>query len=222
MSLEYNTTREPLIISEYGRIVQKMVTYVKSIEDKEKRTQAAQAVIQSMNIVHSGSKDFIDYRHKLWDHLHVIAGYDLDVESPYASPIKEGKAQAEKLLYTQERAMKFRYYGRNLENMILGAMKLPDGEEKDLLAGQIANTMKKLYLTWNKETVSDELINDHLVLLSGGSLKLKENMVLENTQDILNRNHKKAQTNQRPYNQNNKNRNFGKNNKPFKKKNPGM
>lgn len=219
--MEYNTTREPLIISEYGRIVQNMVAYVKGIEDKEKRTQAAQAVIQSMSIVHTGSKDFTEYRQKLWDHLHVIAGYELDVEAPYPAPVHADKIKPDQLNYMQDRAMKFRYYGRNLENMILGAMKLPEGEEKDLLVGQIANTMKKLYLTWNKETVSDEIINDHLVLLSAGDLRLKENVVLENTQDILNRNRKKPQTNQRPFNQNNKNRNFSKN-KPFRKKNPGM
>ena len=43
--MEYNTTRTHLIMKEYGRHIQKMVDYLLTIEDPEKRQKNAMSLI---------------------------------------------------------------------------------------------------------------------------------------------------------------------------------
>lgn len=183
--MEYNTQREPMIISEYGRNIQKLVKYIISIEDREKRTQAAHILVNTMATLHQGAKDYSDYKQKLWDHLHTIAEFKLDVDSPYAIPEKNESFKPDKLSYKQTNDLHYRYYGRNLEQMVRSASELEDGEAKNYLVALIANTMKKLYLTWNKDTVNDDVIKEHLKVLSDGKLQLPENFVFEDTSELI-------------------------------------
>ena len=74
---------------EYGRHIQKMVEYVLSIEDKDKRQQQAQVVIELMGFLNPHLRNVEDFRHKLWDHLFFISDFNLDVASPYPIPQKE-------------------------------------------------------------------------------------------------------------------------------------
>jgi hypothetical protein len=50
-----------------------------------------------------------------------------------------------------------------------------EGDLKEALIFTIANHMKKCFLNWNKDTVEDDVIFDHLRELSGGKIDLKEN-----------------------------------------------
>ena len=170
--MEYNTQREQLKIADYGRCVSKLIDYAKTIEDRDERTRMAQSIVDTMALVNPKVKERTDYRHMLWDHLMMLADYDLDVDSPY--PV-DREAQVDvhpRTLQYSDSQIRYRHYGRALEDMIRAVASLPDGEEKSQLAQQIAHTMKRQYLQWNRDTVDDQLIRDQLAELSGGRLQL--------------------------------------------------
>ncbi|GAL72441.1 hypothetical protein JCM19302_1203 [Jejuia pallidilutea] len=50
---------------------------------------------------------------------------------------------------------------------------MEDGELKEALVYTIANHMKKCFLNWNKDTVEDAVIYDHLYELSNGKIDLR-------------------------------------------------
>ena len=87
--LLYNTERVKLYVPEYGRNVQKMVDYLKTIEDRQKRNEQAKAVIKVMEILNPAVHLQENYEQKLWDHLFIISGFDLDVDAPYPMPAPE-------------------------------------------------------------------------------------------------------------------------------------
>ncbi|HFX17610.1 MAG TPA: DUF4290 domain-containing protein [Flavobacteriales bacterium] len=171
-TFHYNTDREPLIIPEYGRYIHEMVAYLKTIEDRDKRNKNALAVINLLGRQNPHLRDVPDFQHKLWDHLFIMAGFDLDVDSPFPKPSPEKlKATPEKLPYPKK-GYQFRFYGHIIKKMIDEAVKWEEGELKDKLIQTIANHMKKNYLTWNKDSVSDDVIFEHLRILSDGQINL--------------------------------------------------
>ncbi|MCB2220642.1 MAG: DUF4290 domain-containing protein [Bacteroidetes bacterium] len=189
--MEYNTTRDKLIISEYGRNVQKLVREAMKIEDREKRSKFAKVIVQIMGQLNPAVRDSGDYKHKLWDHLHIISDFKLDVDAPYDPPSREAlQARPEKISYGDNH-IKYRMYGSNVAKIIDKAVELEDGYEKDALVHAIANHLKKSYLNWNRESVDDEQIFEHLKVLSHGKLELKEDLRLNSTNEILARNKKK-------------------------------
>lgn len=171
--LEYNTEREHLIIPEYGRHVQKMVNYAKSQESKEERNRLAKAIISIMGNLQPHLRDVPDFQHKLWDQLYIMSDFELDVDSPYDKPEKEVIfGRPEPLDYPQNHP-KYRFYGNNIKTMIDEAIKWDEGKMKEALIYTIANHMKKCFLNWNKDTVDDEVIFQHLYELSEGKINLK-------------------------------------------------
>ena len=189
--MEYNSQREHLIIPEYGRNIQKMVNYAKTIEDREKRNEAAKFIVSVMASMNQQNKDAGDYRQTLWDHLFIISKFELDVDSPYPMPEKESLTRKpDKVLYSDNK-IRFRHYGKNIEAIIKKATEFEEGPEKDALIHAIANHLKKSYLNWNRESVDDVAIEKHLEILSEGKLSLSENQTLTSTSDILARNKSK-------------------------------
>ena len=189
--MDYNSTREKLIIPEYGRNVQKMIFYALTMEDREKRTSFVKYIAGVMTQMHISTGSYGDYHHMIWDHLHIIAGYKMDVDSPYPMPDKETIEARPKTLSYSTGNIKYRPYGSNIEKMIKLAMTYEEGEEKDSLIENIANHLKKAYLNWNRDSVEDEVIVNHLAVLSDGKLKLKEGFVFKSTDDILAQKNKK-------------------------------
>ncbi len=172
-NLEYNTEREHLIIPEYGRHLQKMINHAKTRETKEERNKVAKAIIAVMGNLQPHLRDVPDFQHKLWDQLFIMADFDIDVDSPFDKPEKEVlQARPEPLKYPQNHP-KYRFYGNNIKTMIDVAITWEDGEMKEALVYTIANHMKKCFLNWNKDTVEDDVIYDHLFELSNGQLNLK-------------------------------------------------
>lgn len=185
--MEYNTARDHLIIPEYGRNIQKMVDYAITIEDREKRTEAARAIIVSMSQMNPTIKDTSDYAHVLWDHLHIISKFKLDVDGPFPPPSQEKLSKKpDKLEYSNENIY-LRHYGKNLLNMIKEAAKFDEGEEKKAIALALANQMKKSYLKWNRESVTDAGIIKQLGELSKGKLVVPEDTELIATSDVVQR-----------------------------------
>lgn len=186
MEIEYNSEREPLIIPEYGRHIQKLVNHCKAIENDEERNIMARAIVDVMGNLQPHLRDVPDFQHKLWDQLFIMSNYRLDADSPYPKPSQEElKAKPEKLEYPKS-ISKYRFYGNNIQIMIDTAISWEEGELKDALIFTIANHMKKSYLNWNKDTVDDSSILEHLEELSKGKLKLPlKNNELSESKNLL-------------------------------------
>ena len=216
--LEYNSQRSHLIIPEYGRHLQKLIDQATAIEDREERNKAAKYIISVMGSLNPHLRDVPDFQHKLWDQLFIMAEFDLDVKSPYPIPTKKDTVNSKpnKVDYPKS-IYKYRYYGNNIRKMIDVAVTWEEGEKREGLNFAIANHMKKCYLLWNKDTVDDQVIFDHLYELSDGKIDLRkaeDNLVsperLNNNNNHSNNhqnNNNRNQNNNRSYSNNNQNSN---------------
>lgn len=185
-NIEYNTEREHLIIPEYGRHIQKMVNHAISIEDREERNKCAKSIISVMGNLNPHLRDVPDFQHKLWDQLFIISDFKLDVEAPYPKPSKEELAERPEPLNYPQNHPKYRFYGNNIKRMIDVANSWEDGDMKEGLVLTIANHMKKCFLNWNKDTVEDAVIFEHLFELSDGKINLRNSDEdLSASQDLL-------------------------------------
>jgi hypothetical protein len=185
VQMEYNTQMPKLIIPEYGRNIQKLIEYACTIKNKEERNNIANSIIAIMGRLNPMLRDITDFRHKLWDHLFIISNFKLDVDSPYPVPSKEIlTTKPERVKYPAAK-MKFKHYGKAVERLIEKASDMKSGEEKTAFIEAIANLMKKSYLVWNRDTVSDSVILQELEDLSKGKLKVPENFRMTSTYDIL-------------------------------------
>ncbi len=191
MAYDYNSARKKLVLPEYGRNIQKMVNHIKTIEDRDERNKAARTVIGVMGNLNPHLRDVNDFKHKLWDHLAIIADFDLDIDSPYELLKPESLQSKPNNVQYNQHSIRYKHYGRSIVLMIDKAVEMEEGEEKNDLIRMIAYHMKKSYLTWNREAVSDEEIFTDLNTLSGGKIKVSEELKLPETKDILAKNRKK-------------------------------
>lgn len=185
-ALQYNSERTPLIIPEYGRHMHIMVEQLLATQDREERNKKAKAIIGVMGNLNPHLRDVPDFQHKLWDQLFIMSDFALDVDSPFEKPVREVLEQHPEPLSYPQNFPKYRFYGNNIKSMIDVALGWEEGEMKDALVYNIANHMKKCFLNWNKDTVDDQVIFDHLSEFSQGKLTVKEELLpLTPTQDLL-------------------------------------
>jgi Domain of unknown function (DUF4290) len=170
-NMEYNTTRNHLIIREYGRHIQKMVEYVLTIEDREKRQKNAYSLIELMGFLNPHLKNVEDFRHKLWDHLFLISDFKLDVDSPYPIPTRETLRGRPDPIPYPKRYPKYNHLGKNIEIVIDKALKEEDAEKRQGFANSIAYYMKLTYSNWHKELVHDDNIQTELASITDGELE---------------------------------------------------
>jgi len=174
-----------MALPEYGRNIQKMVDFIKTIEDRDERTRAARSVIKIMGNLNPNLRDSGDIKHKLWDHLTIIADFELDIDSPYPPPEKETLLEKPNEIGYKKGEVKYLHYGRVIEMMIEEASKMEKGERRDYLIILIANQMKKASATWNKSQVNDDVIISDLKFLSKGELIVPEGTKLLDVKDLL-------------------------------------
>lgn len=174
MDLEYNSSRNKLVISEYGRHIQKLVEHAMTLTDKAERQKMANGIIEIMGELNPHLRDVVDFKHKLWDHLFVISNFELDVDSPYEKPIIEKLFEKPEPLNYPNSKIKYNHYGKVIELMIAEAINLEDEELKKKLVIAIANQMKKSYVNWNLDNVEDEVIFNQLIKLSNNKLSVPE------------------------------------------------
>ena len=204
-NLEYNTVREDLIIPEYGRHIQKMIHHAYSQKSKEERNRIAKSVISVMGNLQPHLRDVSDFQHKLWDQLFIMSDFKLDVDSPFEKPKKEELlAKPDPLSYPQN-FPKYRFYGNNIKIMIDEAVKWDSGDKKEALVYIIANHMKKCFLNWNKDSVKDQVIFDHLYELSNSKIDLRNSKESLLDASVLMRS-KKRFSNKKYFKKNNKGR----------------
>ena len=150
-----------------------MVEHAVAIEEEKERNKVAKSIIAVMGNMNPHLRDVPDFQHMLWDQLFIISDFKLDVDSPFPKPSREMlEERPERMSYPQN-FPKYRFYGNNIKRMIDQATKWEEGPEKEGLVYTIANHMKKSYLSWNKDTVDDKVIFEHLKELSGGNINLK-------------------------------------------------
>jgi len=185
MTFDYNTQRKRMALPEYGRNVQKMIEHIKGIKDEEEKNRAARTVIQIMGNLNPNLRDVTDFKHKLWDHLMIIADFDLKIDSPYPEPDKMKLVAKPNRVPYHNGEIRYAHYGRIIQLLVDTASTLEEGEEKNYLTTLILNQMKKDYLTWNKGLVADEIIFRDLGDLSRGRLKVPENFKMLDVRELL-------------------------------------
>jgi len=196
--MRYNTQEKRLALPEYGRNIQNMVDYCVSISDREERTRCANAIVIIMGNMFPHLRDVNDFKHILWDHLAIMSDFALDIDYPYEVIKREDLyLKPNKLPYSQGK-IKYKHYGKNLENMIAKAIQYEEGEKKEYLISLLANHMKKSFLTWNKENVEDRKIFKDMGELSGGRIIMNEEQhKLTESKDIVTK--KNKNTNRRQH-----------------------
>ena len=186
IKLLYNTERVKLWMPEYGRNVQKMVDYLKSIEDREKRNDQAKAIVKVMEILNPQVHVQENWEQKLWDHLHIISGFDLDIDSPYPAPTEDSLYERPAVVPLVKKPIKANHYGRNIENIIDLIAEQEDGDVKTSMIRSLAIYMRQQYLIWNKDTVADETIFQDIEKLSDYRIKVPEGIQLSRVSSDMN------------------------------------
>ncbi|NDC42203.1 MAG: DUF4290 domain-containing protein, partial [Chitinophagia bacterium] len=168
--MEYNTTRSQLQMPEYGRNVQRMIEFLPTIEDKERRLHNAEFIIELMGTLNPHLKTIEDYKHKLWDHLYQMTGFNLEVDSPYPPPTPEMVFKKPQVLPYPQKPIQHRHLGYNINDLLQRAIAETDPEKKQGLTQAIGYYMKLAYSNWHKEPVHDDMIRNELREISGGAL----------------------------------------------------
>lgn len=168
--MEYNTSRQLMKIKEYGRGIHDMVQYLKTIDDREKRQKNAEAIIEIMAILSPQQKAIEDYKHKLWDHLFLMADYNLDVDCPYPIPTQEVKERRPDPLPYPKTKIRWNHFGKKFEELFDKAIEEEDQEKKQGYICVLILFMKVAYANWHKENVHDDMLRDELVTMSKGKL----------------------------------------------------
>ncbi len=211
--MQYNTQQKRMTLPEYGRSIQNMVDYAITIEDRAERQRCANTIINIMGNMFPHLRDVPDFKHKLWDHLAIMSDFKLDIDYPFEIIRKDNLDTKPDYVPYPSGKIRYRHYGRSIEELIKKAADFPEGMEKQNLVAMICSQMKKDYIAWNKDTVDDAKIADDLAELSDGKLRL--------TDDIYNLMIERSEVaNSRPKNgnQNNQNSRNNRNNRNSKKK----
>lgn len=185
LNMDYNSERPDLVIPEYGRNIQRMVEYAVTIKSQELRNQVANAIINVMGQLFPHLRDEENYKHKLWDHIFIMSDFKLDVESPYPKPSPQQFQDKPEIVNYPTNDIKFGHYGKILTQVLKTLTNFPDGEEKDRLIVDLANMMKRMYITGAQSTISDEVIIRQLKEFSGGEITWKEEWTLSTANELV-------------------------------------
>ncbi len=200
--MEYNTTRSKLLMPEYGRNVQKMIEYLVTVDDREKRLKQAEVIIELMGTLNPHLKTIEDYKHKLWDHLYQMTDFNLDVDSPYPCPTPEMIFKKPEVLPYPQEQIQHRHLGKNIQSLLAKAMAETDDEKRHGLTQAIGYYMKLAYANWHKEPVHDDMIKNELKEITGGQLRFESGGARVHFDNNTRNNNFKQRNN------NNNNRNF--------------
>jgi len=179
MKGEYNSQREQIILKEYGRNVQKLVNYIRTIPDKEKRTQMATTLIELIKQLAPVAKEAQENPQRMWDDLYIMANFDLDVNNPFTTPDRSILQKKPRKMEYPQSDVRFRHYGKNIERLVQEAMKKEDPQEREEATIYLGKLMKTFYGNWNKETLDDSVIVRDITNMSKGKLTLNLEKVRE-------------------------------------------
>lgn len=208
--MEYNTIRSKMLMPEYGRNVQRMVEYLMTIEDRARRLRNAEAIVELMGTLNPHLKQMEDYQHKLWDHLHQMTDFKLDVDAPYPAPTREQVFKKPEVIPYPQTNIKHRHFGRNMDSLIKKALEETDPEKKQGFTQIIGYYMKLAYTNWHKEPVHDDMIRSELAELTNGELQYEQGgyrVYFDTRTNFKNNNNNNNNRNRNNNNRNNNNNN---------------
>jgi hypothetical protein len=178
-SLEYNTQREAIILKEYGRNVQKLIAYLRTITDKDKRTELAYTLLELIKQLAPVAKEAHENPQRMWDDLYIIANFNLDVNSPFPIPDPATVFKKPMRMEYPQSDVRYKHYGLNIERLVKEAVKKESPEDRKDAAIYLGKLMKTFYGNWNKETLDDSVIVRDLKNMSGGQLSVDIDKVRE-------------------------------------------
>lgn len=221
--MEYSISEKPLKLREFGRNIQSMVDYAKTLEDKELRTRVAHEIIRIMGNLNPSLRENPDYKQKLWDAIHTIGDYSLDIDSPYPVPLSPEEEEPKERMQYFRLKPRYRQYGVNVQLMIEKALEMEDGELKSAYLNLIANTMKQFLRNMDRETTPEGVIAEHMRDLSKGRLKvsgedLTINKAPANYHNNKNNSGGRSKNNNRRGGSKNNNKNYNRNRKNGRRK----
>jgi hypothetical protein len=170
--LQNNTQREAIILKEYGRNVQKLVDYIRTIPDKEKRTKMAITLIELIKQLAPVAKEAQENPQRMWDDLYIIADFNLDIDNPFTTPDRTILFKRPRKMEYPQSDVRFKHYGKNVERLVQEAIKKEDPQEREEATIYLGKLMKTFYSNWNKETLDDSVIVKDLAIMSKGKLQL--------------------------------------------------
>jgi len=183
--MDYNTQRPQMKLPEYGRTIQQMVDYCCTIEDREERTKAAYSVIAIMGNMNPHLRDVADFKHKLWDHLAIMSDFKMDIEWPYPLPDMALLSEKPEKLPYSDNSFKFRHYGKFIEEILKKLNEIEEPEKRNALLEMMANHMKRSYMVWKKENISDDIIFKELAIITRGKAEVPEGLKLGDFREVL-------------------------------------
>ena len=202
--MQYNTQQKRMPLPDYGRSIQNMVDFALTIQDRSERQRCANTIINIMGNMFPHLRDVPDFKHKLWDHLAIMADFKLDIDYPYEIIRKDNLVTKPDPIPYPSTKIRYRHYGRTLEILIKKACEFQEGDEKKNLVALICNHMKKDYMAWNKDTVDDRKIAEDLAEFSGGKLQMDDEIlrlmserIAQNYRPRTNNNNNQRNNNQR-------------------------
>ncbi|WP_375583870.1 DUF4290 domain-containing protein [Cyclobacterium xiamenense] len=174
--------KNKVILKEYGKNIQKLVDYIKTVPEEEKRTEYAFALVELMKQLNPQLKTESDQ--KLWDDMYIMSDFELEVNGPFPMPPKELLGKKPQPIGYPEGEVRFKHYGRNIEKLIEKAIEIEDDDEQEAALIYIGQLMRSFHSTWNRENFDDAIIIDDIKTLSKGRLhidleKVKENGLFE-------------------------------------------
>ncbi len=220
---EYNSQRPHIILKEYGRNVQKLVEYIRSVPDKDKRTDLSYTLIELIKQLTPSIKEQGEDPQRLWDDLYIIADFNLDVNNPFPVPEREILFKKPMKMAYPQSDVRFKHYGKNIEKLVKEALKKEDPQEREDAIIYLGKLMKTFYGNWNKETLDDSVILKDIQAMSGGALNMTIDKVREdNLFEKLYKERKKNRPNQQGgHNSGGGQRHQGGGHRPFNKNKGG-
>lgn len=174
---DYNTGKPALILKEYGRNMQMLVDHLRTIEDKEKRSEFAYLLVDLMKLINPAARDSQENSQKLWDDLFIMSDFNMDIDSPYPMPEREILNKKPERMGYQSTTIRFKHYGRNIQLLIKKAMELEETEDKEAAVIHIGRLMKSFQNTWNRDNVEDQTILKNIEKMSNNELTIDINKV---------------------------------------------
>ena len=186
-------TKPALMLKEYGRNFQKLVEFLGTIEDKEKRTAYTTKLVDMMQQTTFFHRDKqLDNTQKLWNDLYTMSNYNADLESEFPMCERKLHEKRPKKVDYQNNQIKYKHYGKNIELLIEKAMTIEGEKEREDAIVYIGRLMKSFYSTWNKDFVEDRILVKQIEQLSNGKLKIDtEKVISENLFEPLFKERKK-------------------------------
>lgn len=169
-TIPYNTSEKKLVLPEYGRNIQRMVDRCVEMEDREERTRCAYSIADSMAVLFPSAVGENGDMKKIWDHINIMSGFNLDIDFPCEVLTKEQLQPKAKDIPYSKNISRFRQYGKDVQQMIEKVSDMENCVEKDQLIFLIANQMKKLLVTQNPEGVSDSKVFNDIREISKGKI----------------------------------------------------